>query len=1043
MKKSENFLSLMVILSVIVLSAPLASAFEFDNVKSFDQNIGQYGKITIEDWFGLGDLATLELKENSDICSDDCYAIKDIHLSKKGTLIDDVRFMTLIGEDEWFEQSIRSYQFYVKTGEETISVDDYEEVCNSEYIPSNNTYQDRCSNVKVGSHYEQKDIWEEYELGTEVDKGDYKVKLEGQKKPSRTTDWQIKSQGKWILEWAVWGVESYGDNNYPNSLHLTGFGILDPVGWGFVANKNFYIDNVTTKNTADAGNGQITKVYVLNSTEDAIQTTDYGAIAIFSSPVLLLSGQTYYVVVDNQGANFDFHWINDVDADISFNQSAINITSGPPQGTYVAEITNISFRVQDSSFVTLLFPSNGTITESNVTEFNCSVTMSGATIVNMSLWTNQSGTFQQENVTTGLTGSSNETSWNHNLPGESSYQWNCQGCDSDGDCGFSDENRTLTISPEAPIINITHPFGEIPYHKNGTNIELNWTVTDLSIDSCWYIYNNTNTTVTCADNTTNIFITNYSDRFVDFYANDSVNNVRNFSRTWTYNLFNEFETYNATSTELAVEGYHLNLSSDGLETISANLFWNGTEYSSTNIGNTTNAEFRVSKTNPVGTFGNITFNWEINYGGTKTNTTTKYQNLTQTWLDLCNSTLTTPVINFTFKDEESLDFINSTFEFTNLKYFIGDSSVYKEVSYDNNTENPSYALCMSPPDRTLNTEATVFDYSASGYPQRSHTRASDLSNNTINQLLYLLKTADGRQVSFITQTLYATPVTDVIVLAERKFSGVFTTIGQGTTDSSGAVTFFLNFDKDHRFTFTKAGFAPVTLNLRPTASSYSVIMGSTNATAEIYNSVQLGIKFSTSPLHNILNQSTTYNFGFNTSANQSNLVSTHMNITNFEGDLLGSSTSLTASGGNLLISLDTGLNKSFNTFYFVDIGDGITQINKRSYVIIPSLNANNTFIDGVRDFNIDSKTVEEQWNYYFWFFFILTSLLAGFTKFTNAELSQSSITLPILIMTLFALSLANFFTINFTDNPMLNQWGVFIVVFLFLSSKIVGEFNKA
>jgi len=52
----------------------------------------------------------------------------------------------------------------------------------------------------------------------------------------------------------------------------------------------------------------------------------------------------------------------------------------------------------------------------------------------MSLWTNQSGTFEPVNFTTGLSGTSNESTWNHNLGGEGNYLWNVQSCDSNGDC---------------------------------------------------------------------------------------------------------------------------------------------------------------------------------------------------------------------------------------------------------------------------------------------------------------------------------------------------------------------------------------------------------------------------------------------------------------------------------------------------------------------------------------------------------------------------------------------------------------------------------
>ncbi len=206
---------LLAILILTLTQISMVSSADFDNLKSFDDKVGDYGEITIYNWNVIGKifdlkLAELELKTNTDTCGSSCSAETEIVMYQRGSLIDDVKFMTLQEDESWIKQDIRSYQFYIKTDEKEIDVDDFEYQCKERevYEPKNDTtYTESydCENVKVGTHKETEKLWEEYILGTEVDAGTYEIKLEGEKKPSRTVDWQITSQGKLIDEWAVWG----------------------------------------------------------------------------------------------------------------------------------------------------------------------------------------------------------------------------------------------------------------------------------------------------------------------------------------------------------------------------------------------------------------------------------------------------------------------------------------------------------------------------------------------------------------------------------------------------------------------------------------------------------------------------------------------------------------------------------------------------------------------------------------------------------------------------------------------------------------------
>lgn len=153
-----------ILIFIFFLVLPIVSSLEFDNVKSFDENIGKYGKITIKDWFGLLDLIELILEENTNTCYNSCSAETKIIMHQKGALIDNVRFMELQDDKSWNQTTIKKWKFYI--------------LDNGKKIP--------------------------YTLGTKVEKGTYYVILEGEKNYLQTIDWQISTFGSWSSEWATW-----------------------------------------------------------------------------------------------------------------------------------------------------------------------------------------------------------------------------------------------------------------------------------------------------------------------------------------------------------------------------------------------------------------------------------------------------------------------------------------------------------------------------------------------------------------------------------------------------------------------------------------------------------------------------------------------------------------------------------------------------------------------------------------------------------------------------------------------------------------------
>ena len=229
----------MMIFVMGILLISFASAFEFDNVQKVlgvDGKAG-YKNVEIKNAFGLG--ATLwsgELTKNTEFCSDNCLAEKTITLHSEGSLVDAIRFETILEDESRVQQTIRDWEIYYWGDVEVYA----KEVCG---LVGNKV---ECSRELLETYKG----WVEYELGTELDAGTYEVKLEGKKKPSRTVDWIIKTQGEWIGEWAVWGEDTTITENLFSYFDFT-YGS----GLGNLINASHNLTGTYSINTSKSGLG--------------------------------------------------------------------------------------------------------------------------------------------------------------------------------------------------------------------------------------------------------------------------------------------------------------------------------------------------------------------------------------------------------------------------------------------------------------------------------------------------------------------------------------------------------------------------------------------------------------------------------------------------------------------------------------------------------------------------------------------------------------------------------------------------------------------
>jgi hypothetical protein len=510
-------------------------------------------------------------------------------------------------------------------------------------------------------------------------------------------------------------------------------------------------------------------------------------------------------------------------------------------------------------------------------------------------------------------------------PSGSNILWNVQACDSDGACGFAISNRTFSLDKVAPAIVINGGNGTQNYGALTTNHTLNYTITDTNLASCWLQYNGTNRTIPCLSgipNSTN-FALQLGTYSAAIWANDTTGNKASYPFNWDYKTFENNRTYNLNTYETSLETYSINLTANSSLT-NVYLNYNGTEYATIYSGGLWTATKSLSSSN-VGT--NPVY-FRMVYGGTNINSDTTNQTVASININACSNSSSGKYINFSFIDESTNLPVNSQITSMTLNYKLSQSStVSKTLTYSNTTEVPNYYFCASPSNLTYYLNYSISYKNGTTYPQRiSEISTTAFTNATTNTKLYLLSSSYGIYVTFQLTNSADQLISGVNVNATRVINGVTTVVAVGTTSASGTVTFWLNPDALHTFTFSKSGYTTYTYQDYPTQASYTVIL-STTSTQTQYDYTK-GITKRVYPSSGDLVNGTVYNFNLT-------LASTYWDVSEFgfylylsNGTIL-SSTSSATNGGFISANLNTSnYTRIYINYYYVVNG---TYMNDTTY----------------------------------------------------------------------------------------------------------------
>ncbi len=365
---------------------------------------------------------------------------------------------------------------------------------------------------------------------------------------------------------------------------------------------------------------------------------------------------------------------------------------------------------------------------------------------------------------------------------------------------ITNENVSFAMDSTNPEVNVTAPIF-VDYQLTSRNLTVNWTVSDLFLDSCWGSFDGgeNNISLTCADQNISRNITSVNNDTFTFWANDTVGNVGKANRTWIYRIFEVQQTFSAFTIGGSTETFVNNIFLGSGEIITEiNFNYNGTD-ESVSYSNVGGNEYNLSSTfiiPPVSTAINISFFWKIDLVSGQINTSINNQTIKVIAIDDC-STYSTLLFNYTLIDEETQAPIvnvsaNETVIELDIEIFDAAETIRVlnfSKKYDN--INP-VRVCLN-----INlTEATAYSvdstarYSAANYSIEYYNIQNFLiKNSTIPQNINLfdLKLADATEFQITFKDSNFVTVENALVQINRQYlsEGLFKTVEIPKTDSNG------------------------------------------------------------------------------------------------------------------------------------------------------------------------------------------------------------------------------------------------------------------
>jgi hypothetical protein len=312
--------------------------------------------------------------------------------------------------------------------------------------------------------------------------------------------------------------------------------------------------------------------------------------------------------------------------------------------------------------ISFISPLSQNLTSSQTLEFSSNAS-DNVEVTNITLIINGVANYTQ-------TGSATTLTFNQSLTlGDGNYDYYFKASDDEGSTA-STGNQSIIIDSVAPLINITSPLNDTNYLATQTpfNVTINYTISDINLQSCWYYNGSSNVSLTCGNNITQGLDPGWT--YFIIYANDSLGN----QNSRAINLFINSLSYGVEYQNTIIEGqnstFYLNITATNITTLAGNLTYNSTKYSLEEVTNNgTFGRFSRTLTAPFVTADrNHTFNFSFALNGVLFNTSTYSQIVYNIPALVVQSSVCSPAAyNFSLHDEQNLTDINGTFEY-NFRY---------------------------------------------------------------------------------------------------------------------------------------------------------------------------------------------------------------------------------------------------------------------------------------------------------------------------------------------------------------------------------------
>lgn len=392
--------------------------------------------------------------------------------------------------------------------------------------------------------------------------------------------------------------------------------------------------------------------------------------------------------------------------------------------------------------------------------------------------------------------------------------WNCEMNTKQGTTAQALTNYTLLYDTTTPIITLTAPSNKETI-TDGDTLFINWSIIEANPDTCWYVYDGTNTTVSCTA-LTDTFTYNGGINTITFYANDTYGNVGSTTRIWNATVIIGTETYEPETVETSTEEFTIGLiyNSADWSSVLAYLNYDGTEYAGTAIGTGDNVNFIRSISIPaVAADENKTFYWRIrltNATASYNFSTTSHQQLvTKVNFHICNYSEGPQLFFQTYSTLNPTIPVNATFSSAwTIKSSTGGTVVLSR-SYEDLTEtNSTWGFCIEP-NSTAYTVSVDVQVDGTDYtPTYHYIVDTDYTSTGENITLYLLNESFATLTEIEVTDLDFNSLANVYVTAQRYDLGTDTyyNVDMARTSSDGTDLMYLHwYDSWYKFVLVYNG----------------------------------------------------------------------------------------------------------------------------------------------------------------------------------------------------------------------------------------------